>query len=72
MITSPFTFFATAESIAQVGAVPVFVDVEERSFNLDVSKIEAAITNCTKAIMPVHIFGQSVNMEPLMKLAKKI
>ena len=71
VITTPFTFFASAESISAVGAKPVFVDVNRDTFNLDVSKIEAAITEKTKAILPVHIFGQTVEMEPLLKLARK-
>jgi UDP-2-acetamido-2-deoxy-ribo-hexuluronate aminotransferase len=71
VITSPFTFIATAEVIALLKLKPVFVDVEWNTFNLDVSKIEAAITNKTKAIVPVHLFGQCVNMEALMKLANK-
>lgn len=71
VITSPFTFFATAESISSVGAVPVFVDIEPNSFNIDVSKIEEKITVKTKAILPVHIFGQPVDMEELLSLAKK-
>lgn len=70
VITTPFTFFASAESISAVGAKPVFVDVNRDTFNLDVCKVEAAITEKTKAILPVHIFGQSVEMEPLLKLAK--
>ena len=71
VITTPFTFFASAESISAVGAKPVFVEVDKDTFNLDVSKVEAAITKKTKAILPVHIFGQPVEMEPLLKLAKK-
>jgi dTDP-4-amino-4,6-dideoxygalactose transaminase len=71
VITTPFTFFATAEAIAQVGATPVFIDIESDTYNMDVSKIEAAITDKTKAIMPVHIFGQCVDMDPLMEIAEK-
>jgi len=69
VITTPFTFFATAESIAHMGAVPVFVDIEPDTFNMDVNKVEAAITDRTKAIMPVHIFGQMVDMDPLTEIA---
>jgi len=70
VITTPFTFIATAETIAMVGATPVFVDVEEESFNLDLSQVEAAITEKTKAIIPVHLFGRPVNMTRLMAIAK--
>lgn len=71
VITTPYTFFATAESIVQVGAKPVFVDVDERTFLIDVTKIEKAITKRTKAIMPVHIFGQCADMKPILEIAKK-
>ena len=71
VITTPFTFFATAESISAVGATPVFVDVREDTFNIDASKIEEKITKKTKAIMPVHIFGQSADMDEINKIAKK-
>jgi len=71
VITTPFTFFATAEAIAAVGATPVFVDVCESDFNIDPSKIEASITNKTKAIMPVHIFGWPCNMGEINSIAQK-
>jgi dTDP-4-amino-4,6-dideoxygalactose transaminase len=71
VITTPFSFFATAESISNVGAKPVFVDVEVDSFNLDPSKIEAAITSKTKAIMPVHLYGRSASMTAIMEIAAK-
>ena len=71
VITSPFTFFATAEAISHVGATPVFVDVEEASMNLDLALVEAAITPRTKAIIPVHIFGRPVDMDAVMALAAK-
>lgn len=71
VITTPFTFFATAEAISAVGATPVFVDVTKDTFNIDVTKIEEKITRKTKAIMPVHIFGQSADMDPINEAAKK-
>ena len=71
VITAPFTFIATAEVVALLGLKPVFVDVEEGSFNIDVTKIEAAITPRTKAIVPVHLFGQCCDMEPVLEIAKK-
>lgn len=71
VITTPFTFFATAESISAVGATPVFVDVRKDTFNIDPSKIEEKITNKTKAIMPVHIFGQAADMDEINEIAKR-
>ena len=71
VITTPFTFFSTAESISSVGAIPVFVDVEKETYNIDPLKIEEKITEKTKAIMPVHIFGQSAKMDEIMAIAKK-
>jgi len=71
VITTPFTFFATAESISFIGAIPVFVDVEKDTYNIDPLKIEEKLTSKTKAIMPVHIFGQSAKMDEIMKIAKK-
>ncbi|OYQ63884.1 Cys/Met metabolism pyridoxal-phosphate-dependent enzyme [Pseudanabaena sp. SR411] len=71
VITSPFTFFASAETISMTGAKPVFVDIEAHSFNINVDLIEAAITDRTKAIMPVHLFGRSVDMTSLMAIAQK-
>lgn len=70
VITTPFTFIATAETIALAGATPVFVDVEQESFNLDLSQVEAAITPKTKAIIPVHLFGRPVDMTRLMAIAQ--
>ncbi len=71
VITSPFTFIATAEAISAVGATPVFIDIELETFNFDPSKIAAAITPQTKAIMPVHIFGQPVDMDAVMAVAQQ-
>ncbi|MFA6190589.1 MAG: DegT/DnrJ/EryC1/StrS family aminotransferase [Candidatus Staskawiczbacteria bacterium] len=71
VITTPFTFIATAEAIVNCGAKPVFVDIKGDTFNIDVSKIEKVITKNTKAIIPVHIFGQMANMTEIIKIAKK-
>lgn len=71
VITTPFTFIATAEAIAYVGATPVFVDIDSRTFNLDVSLVEQSITSKTKAILPVHLFGQPADMGALKKIAEK-
>jgi dTDP-4-amino-4,6-dideoxygalactose transaminase len=70
VITSPFSFIATAGSIALAGATPVFVDVDPATFNIDPSKIEAAITSKTRAIIPVHLFGLPADLDPIMALAK--
>ncbi len=71
VITTPFTFFATAESISAVGATPVFVDVRLDTYNLDENQIEARINSKTKAIMPVHIFGQPCEMDKINDIAAK-
>jgi dTDP-4-amino-4,6-dideoxygalactose transaminase len=71
VITSPFTFIATAEMISAVGATPVFIDIDADTFNLNLEQIEAAITPRTKAIMPVHLFGQPVDMTRVMAIAHK-
>ncbi|MBK8793504.1 MAG: DegT/DnrJ/EryC1/StrS family aminotransferase [Holophaga sp.] len=70
VITTPFTFFATAEAISHVGATPVFVDIDEGTFNLNPSLMEPAITTRTRAIIPVHLFGRPVNMDPISSLAE--
>ena len=71
VITSPFTFVASAATIVYTGARPVFVDIEPASFNMDVSQVEAAITPRTKAILPVHLFGQPADMDPIMEIARR-
>lgn len=71
VITTPYTFFATAGSIARSGAKAVFVDIDPETFLMDVNQIEEKINLNTKAIMPVHLFGQCVDMDPLMSLARK-
>lgn len=71
VITTPFTFVATASTVVMCGATPVFVDIDPRTFNLDLAQVEAAITPRTKAIVPVHIFGQPVDLAPLKALCAK-
>ncbi|MDQ0255345.1 dTDP-4-amino-4,6-dideoxygalactose transaminase [Evansella vedderi] len=70
VITSPYTFFATAEAIARVGATPIFADIDEKTYNLCPEKTEEKVTEKTKAIIPVHIFGQPADMEAFMDIAK--
>jgi dTDP-4-amino-4,6-dideoxygalactose transaminase len=71
VITTPFTFIATVEVLALLGLKPVFVDVCPNKFNIDSSKIEAAITSKTKAILPVHLFGQCADLETILSITKK-
>ena len=68
VITTPFTFIATAEAISYVGAIPVFVDIDPYTFNIDLNQVEQAITAKTKAVIPVHLFGQPVDMNALKTL----
>lgn len=71
VITTPFTFMATAEVIDYCGAKPIFVDIDNKTFNIDVSQIACRISNKTKAIIPVHLYGLACDMGPLMELANK-
>ncbi len=71
IITTPFTFIATAEVISLLGAKPVFVDIDEKSFNIDVNQIEEKITDRTRGIIPVHLYGQMAEMDKIMEIAKK-
>ncbi|MCL2163758.1 MAG: DegT/DnrJ/EryC1/StrS family aminotransferase [Oscillospiraceae bacterium] len=71
VITSPFSFFATAEAIAVIGATPVFVDVKDSDYNIDPARIEAKITPKTRALLPVHIFGQPCNLDAIRRIAKE-
>jgi dTDP-4-amino-4,6-dideoxygalactose transaminase len=71
VITTPFTFIATAEAICYAGATPVFVDIDPQTFNIDPALVEAAITPRTKALIPVHLFGQPADMAPLKALCDK-
>lgn len=70
VVTSTFSFFATAGTIARLGAKPVFVDIDPASFNLDVQKLEAKLTKKTKCLLPVHIYGQCADMDAVLALAK--
>jgi dTDP-4-amino-4,6-dideoxygalactose transaminase len=71
VVTTPYTFFATAGAIARLGGKPVFVDIDPASFNMDPHLLEAAITPKTRAIIPIHLFGQMADMDPIMEVARR-
>ena len=71
VITTPYSFFATVSAITRLGAMPIFVDIDPKTYNLDVSQIEERITDKTKAIQPVHLYGQCADMDALRKIGEK-
>ncbi|MGZ3525914.1 MAG: DegT/DnrJ/EryC1/StrS family aminotransferase [Thermodesulfobacteriota bacterium] len=71
VLIPPFTFFATAGSVSRLGATPVFVDIDPETYNIDPSRIEEKVSSKTKAIIPVHLFGQCADMNPLLQIAKE-
>ena len=71
VITSPFTFIGTSEAISYTGATPVFVDIEADTFNIDPAQIEMAITRRTKAVMPVHLYGQAADLDPIVEICRR-
>src|SRR5580698_5094853 len=71
VVTTPFTFVATSWAISYVGAKPVYVDIDDATFNLDPHQLEKAITPRTKAVMPVHLYGQSCDLDPMLEICRK-
>jgi len=71
VVTSPFSFFASAGAVARLGATPVFVDIDPATFNLDPSRLERAITPRTKVIQPVHLYGLTADMDPILEIARR-